>query len=68
MFARHKYKDYFLKGSLRGSTGCVGGWTNGNTFLETLKYFQKFFKSSKNHPVLIILDNHESHITLDTIL
>lgn len=70
IFPRHKYKDYFLKGAPPGSKGCAtpSGWMNGDIFLETLKHFQKHSRSSKEHPVLIILDNHESHTALEAIL
>ena len=59
-----------MKGSSSASKGCVtpSGWMNGITFLETLKHFQKHSGSSKNHPVFIILDNHESYASLDAIV
>jgi hypothetical protein len=41
------------------------GWINEVLFFEWLKHFQKHVKSSEEDPVLLILDNHGSHISLE---
>lgn len=41
------------------------GWSNEELFIEWLKHFQKHANPSENEPVLLILDNHGSHITLE---
>jgi len=38
------------------------GWTNEEVFLEWLKHFTYHAKPSQEYPVLLILDNHNSHI------
>lgn len=43
------------------------GWMNGEFFLKWLEYFVKFSRPSNEPPVLIILDSHSSHKTLDVI-
>ena len=40
------------------------GWSNEELFHKWLEHFQKTVKSSKNEPVLLLMDNHSSHISL----
>lgn len=40
------------------------GWSNEECFYQWLEHFQKTVKSSKDDPVLLVLDNHSSHISL----
>lgn len=42
------------------------GWTNEELFVVWLRHFQKHVKSTEDNPVLLICDNHQSHISLDT--
>lgn len=44
------------------------GWINEELFIEWLKHFIKFAKHSENDSVLLILDNHASHISYSTCL
>lgn len=41
------------------------GWTNEDLFIVWLKHFIKIIKASKENPVLLVIDNHTSHITLE---
>lgn len=41
------------------------GWTNDVLFLEWIEHFNKHVKASLEDPVLLILDNHSSHTSLD---
>ncbi|KAI4818898.1 hypothetical protein KUCAC02_004189 [Chaenocephalus aceratus] len=43
------------------------GWMNEDAFLIFLKHFIRHTNCSTDHPVLLILDNHESHISLKDI-
>ncbi len=45
-------------------TCSVNGWTNEALFLVWL-HFTKHATPSKEEPVLLILDNHGSHLTLE---
>lgn len=52
-----------------GPPGCAGtsnpsGWMNATTFIEWMKHFIKQTRCSLNEPVLLLLDNHESHISI----
>ena len=40
------------------------GWSNEDLFFDWIKHFKDFVKPTKEDPVLIILDNHSSHISL----
>lgn len=41
------------------------GWTNEELFIQWLQHFRKYANPSENEPVLLILDNHGSHITIE---
>jgi hypothetical protein len=40
------------------------GWINEDLFVDWLKHFADFTKPSENEPILLVLDNHSSHISL----
>lgn len=67
VFPRVHFKDMMIKGAPPGSNGTAqpSGWMNSECFCEYLKHFAKFSHCSKEQPVLIILDNHESHISIE---
>ena len=44
------------------------GFVNSDLFLDWMKHFQSTVKSCPEDPVLLILDNHSSHISLDVVL
>nr|XP_047138967.1 uncharacterized protein LOC124814907 [Hydra vulgaris] len=44
------------------------GWINENLFVDWLNHFISFAKPTKDEPVLLILDNHEIHISFDCYL
>ena len=63
IFPRVHYKDHFLNG---GPPGCLGaanksGWMNDECFFEFIRHFQMHAKSSKESPVVLILDNFHAH-------
>ena len=69
VFPRVKFRDYFIA---NGSYGCVGsanpsGWIKPNDFLVFMQHFVAVTKCSKERPVLILLDNHESHLFIALI-
>lgn len=41
------------------------GWVNAEIFVQWLNHFQKYAKATVNDPVLMILDNHSSHISIE---
>lgn len=37
-------------------------------FLEVIKHIKEHTSATKENPILVILDNHESHVNLDVII
>lgn len=69
IFPRINFKSHMLHGAPPGSLGlaCQSGWMNSDLFIETLKHFIKHTSSSKDNLSLLIMDNHESHVSLNSI-
>ena len=69
IFPRVKYRDHFIRGAPPGSIGCAtkSGWINEGLFIEYLNHVIHHTRCSKEHKILLILDNHESHITLQAV-
>lgn len=69
VFPRVHFKDTFLAGAPNGSLGlCTrSGWMSQDLFLRVIQHVHNHTESTKENPILIILDNHESHISLDVI-
>ncbi|XP_004206839.2 uncharacterized protein LOC101241640 [Hydra vulgaris] len=66
IFPRVHFKGSMING---GPPGCVGvanpsGWMNVAIFLEWMKHFIQNVKRSPANPVLLLLDNHESHVSI----
>lgn len=67
IFPRKRMTDTLAK---NGPVGAVyscspTGWSNEELFLDWIKHFHKSEKPSIEDPVLIIMDNHSSHISLN---
>ncbi|KAJ8910117.1 hypothetical protein NQ315_007955 [Exocentrus adspersus] len=69
IFARHRMKPELLNGCPPGSKGIAQpiGWMNSDCFIKYLEHFAIHVKYSKDVPVLLIVDNHASHISLGAI-
>lgn len=65
IFPRHRVTDAMSKGAPPGShvVAHPSGWMTRENFEVFLKHFIKFSKASREHRVLLVLDNHDSHIT-----
>lgn len=72
IFPRAKFHPYMLNGAPEGSLGLANspksGWMTGPLFIEVLKHIQKHTNCSKDNKILILMDNHETHCTLDSVL
>ncbi|XP_063759756.1 uncharacterized protein LOC134877965 [Eleginops maclovinus] len=69
IFPRVNFKDHFIRD---GPPGCIGvanksGWMVEEHFIEFLHHFQRHTRASVNTKVLLILDNHSSHLSLRAI-
>lgn len=69
IFPRVNFKSHMQHGAPPGSLGlaCQSGWMNSDLFIETLNHFIKHTNSSKDTPSLLIMDNHESHVSLNSL-
>ena len=69
VFPRVQFRDHMVKGASSDSIGVtnLSGWMSAACFTEFIKHFIKHTKCSKDRPVILILDNHDSHISIETI-
>ncbi|KZR98764.1 Uncharacterized protein APZ42_005670 [Daphnia magna] len=55
-----------------GPLVCIGlahdsGWMTGPKFFKALQHFHGYVKSSTTNPVLLLLDNHSSHLDYQAV-
>ncbi|XP_046975376.1 MFS-type transporter clz9-like [Vanessa cardui] len=69
VFPRVHYRDNFLEGAPEGSLGAANRsrWINSFIFVSVLKHIQKHTLCTKDNPILLLCDNHESHVSLEAI-
>ncbi|KAJ3655378.1 hypothetical protein Zmor_014511 [Zophobas morio] len=67
VFPRIRYQEHFIRDGPVGCTGAgnASGWMQESEFLIFLKHFQKYTDASLSHKVLLLLDNHSSHISIE---
>lgn len=72
IFPRARMHDSLMTGAPPGSLGLTNspksGWMTGPLFVKTLEHLQKHTRCTKDDPILLLLDNHESHCSLEAIL
>ena len=69
IFPRVKYLPHMMKGSPPGSVGVAhpSGWMTGENFVVFLEHFIRHSKPSVERPVLLLMDNHTSHVTIESL-
>ena len=69
IFPRIRFNDKMLVGCPPGSVGVASpsGWMNAETFLQWMKHFIHHTGCSMDKQVLLILDNHESHVSYECL-
>lgn len=69
IYPRKRHNEVLLHGAPPGSIQMCSdsGFINSDLYLDWLKHFQLSVKSSLEDPVLLILDNHSSHISLQAV-
>ena len=69
IFPRVNYRNHFINGAPPGSIGLAtkSGWINENAFAEYIHHIIRHTRCSIEHKILLILDNHESHISIETV-
>ncbi|CAG7718342.1 unnamed protein product [Allacma fusca] len=48
-------------------TGTGNGWSNGKIFMQWIEHFAAFSRPNATNPVLLLLDNHTSHISIEIL-
>lgn len=69
IFPLVNYKEHFIRD---GPIGCIGaangsGWMQEKEFITFLQHFQRHINSSIQNKVLLLVDNHPSHITIHAL-
>lgn len=69
IFPRVNFKHHMLKGAPTGSVGTANpsGWSNADIFMIFLSHFVEHSHANNTNKVLLILDNHESHISVESL-
>ncbi|KAF2893070.1 hypothetical protein ILUMI_13103 [Ignelater luminosus] len=69
LFPRKNFRNHFIRDGLRGCSGTANGsgWMNEETFVMFVHHFIKHSKPSPDNPVLLLLDNHSSHFSVEAI-
>lgn len=69
VFPRVNFKDHMLKGAPPGSIGAAAqsGWSNENIFYQYFEHFVNHTKPTIENPIILLLDNHESHVSVKAI-
>lgn len=69
IFPRKRYQHHFIRDAPSGSIGSgnKSGWMTTEEFFQFMKHFIHHVLPSLYRPVLLLLDNHESHLAINTI-
>lgn len=69
IFPRLRYHEHFVRDGPTGSIGAgnASGWMQENEFLIYLKHFQSHTSATLSHRVLLLMDNHSSHISIQAL-
>ncbi|GFO40990.1 tigger transposable element-derived protein [Plakobranchus ocellatus] len=65
VFPRVNYRDLMMTGAPEGSLGLVNpsGWMTSENFIRVIDHSVAHVRPTKDHPVILTMDNHESHIS-----
>ncbi|KAJ8894599.1 hypothetical protein PR048_007263 [Dryococelus australis] len=68
-FPRKIYKSHFISSGRPGSIGAatMSGWVTHVEFSQFVQHFVRHTRCSREHPDLLILDNHSSHISFSVM-
>lgn len=69
VFPKKHFEDFMLKGAPQGTLGVANptGWSNETVYFKFMEHFIKHTKPSKEERVLLIIDNDESHLSVETL-
>ena len=68
-FHRKNARDYFLAYGTEGSAGSANksGWMTGQDFKSLMRHFMCHFRATKERPVLLLRDNHQSQLDISVL-
>ena len=69
IFPQVNYKDHFIRGAPPGTIGDAtpSGWMQTELFIKFIEPFISITQCSVEKKVLLILDNHEMHMSLGAV-
>lgn len=69
VFPRIRHPEEYLTEAPPSSLGLgsKNGWMTSELFLSVLEHIVKYTKCSKENRILLLMDNHESHITVKAV-
>lgn len=69
VFPRKRLQPHMLNNAPEGSLGLVtdNGWMTSEKFLSVLEHFVEHVQPSESNPAILIMDNHESHLSLPAL-
>lgn len=69
LFPRKNMQSTFLDNASHGAVGYANssGWMAQPEFVLVMRHFMQHSKSSKESPVLLLLDNHASHLSVEAL-
>lgn len=69
LFPRKNMQSTYLYNATPGAVGYANGsgWMTSVDFVNFMHHFIKFAHASKENPLLLLLDNHRSHVTIEVI-
>lgn len=69
IFPRINYKEYMIAGAPAGTIGAANpsGWTSAEIFVQWLTHFIEGSRATVERPVLLLMDNHESHMSIPAL-
>lgn len=69
IFPRVHFRKHFLNNAPPGSAGDANpsGWMKEEHFVRYVKHFVAHAKPSIERPVIILLDNHDSHLSIEAL-
>ena len=70
VFPRKTFRAVLLSGAPEGSLGLTSdsGWMRSDIFVKVLEHVVTYAHASVENPILLTMDNHESHVSLQAIL
>lgn len=69
LFPRKNWQTFFLDNTSTGTAGTANesGWMTQADFVKFMRHFIRFAKPSREAPVLLLLDNHTSHLSVEAL-